>query len=103
MSNFGTLYTVSAPSGAGKTTIASMLLRFYEPDSGSIFFDGRPAGEFPLTQLRRQMAFVPQEVQLFGGTIRDNIAYGKPGATEEAINAAAHKANAHEFIDRFPE
>jgi len=91
------------PSGAGKTTVASLLLRFYEPDSGGLYFDGRPANEIPLTQLRMQMAFVPQEVLLFGGSIRENIAYGKPGASDEEISAAAKRANAHEFIDRFPE
>ncbi|WP_052273253.1 ABC transporter ATP-binding protein [Flavihumibacter solisilvae] len=91
------------PSGAGKTTIASLLLQFYHPDTGTIYFDDRPADSFPLTQLRRQMAFVPQEVLLFGGSIRENIAYGKHGATEEEIMDAAKKANAHEFISRFPE
>jgi len=91
------------PSGAGKTTVASLLLRFYEPDSGGLYFDGRPANEIPLTQLRMQMAFVPQEVLLFGGSIRENIAYGKPGASDEEISAAAKRANAHEFIERFPE
>ena len=91
------------PSGAGKTTVASLLLRFYEPDSGGLYFDGRPANEIPLTQLRMQMAYVPQEVLLFGGTIRENIAYGKPGASDEEISDAAKRANAHEFIERFPE
>ena len=91
------------PSGAGKSTLASLLLRFYEPDGGAIVFDGRPATSFPLTQLRAQMAFVPQEVILFGGTIRENIAYGKPAATEDEIMAAAKAANAHEFVNRFPE
>lgn len=91
------------PSGAGKSTIASLLLKFYEPDSGTIFFDDRPADLFPLSQLRAQMALVPQEVILFGGTIRENIAYGKPAATDEEIVLAAKKANAHEFISRFPE
>ena len=85
-------------SGAGKSTIASLLLHFYEPDSGTVYFDERPAASFPLSQLRRQMAFVPQEVILFGGSIRENIAYGKPHATEEEIIAAARSANAHEFI-----
>jgi ABC-type multidrug transport system fused ATPase/permease subunit len=91
------------PSGAGKSTIAAMLLRFYHPDSGGLYFDERPADEFPLSQLRRQMAFVPQEVILFGGSIRENIAYGKPGAGDEEIYAAAKNANALEFIERFPE
>jgi ABC-type multidrug transport system fused ATPase/permease subunit len=80
-----------------------MLLRFYEPDKGTLLFDDRPADIFPLTQLRMQMALVPQEVILFGGSIRENIAYGKPGAGEMEIMEAAKKANAHEFIERFPE
>ncbi len=88
-------------SGAGKTTIASLLLRFYTPDSGSLLFDNRPAATFPLTQLRMQMALVPQEVILFSGTIRENIAYGRPDAPEEAIIHAAVQANAQEFIERF--
>ncbi len=91
------------PSGAGKSTIASLLLKFYDPDMGSIYFDTRKAIEFPLSQLRLQMAYVPQDVILFGGTIRENIAYGKPDATEEQIMEAARKANAHEFISRFPQ
>ena len=91
------------PSGAGKSTIASLLLRFYNPDSGMLLFDNRPASNFPLTQLRIQMAFVPQDIILLGGTIRENIAYGKPTASEAEIIAAAKSANAHEFVTRFPE
>lgn len=99
----GEQLAIVGPSGAGKTTIASMLMHMYEPDKGRILFDERPASEFPLSQLRRQMAFVPQEVMLFGGSIKENIAYGKPGATDEEIMQAATKANAHEFINRFPD
>ncbi|MFT6278825.1 MAG: ABC-type multidrug transport system fused ATPase/permease subunit [Flavobacteriales bacterium] len=91
------------PSGAGKSTIASMVLQFYKPIEGSISFDGKPAADFSLTELRNQMAFVPQEVILFGGTIRENIAYGKPEATEDEIRAAAEQANAVEFISQFPD
>ncbi|MCC6286418.1 MAG: ATP-binding cassette domain-containing protein [Chitinophagaceae bacterium] len=91
------------PSGAGKSTITSLLLRFYEPDSGIIFFDDKPAESFPLSQLRKQMALVPQDIILFGGTIKENIAYGKPGAADAEIMAAAEKANAHLFISSFPE
>ena len=99
----GEQIAIVGPSGAGKSTIASLLLRFYEPDNGSISFDERPSKEFPLSQLRMQMAFVPQDVILFGGSIKENIAYGKPGATDEEILTAARKANAHEFVERFPE
>jgi ABC-type multidrug transport system fused ATPase/permease subunit len=91
------------PSGAGKSTLASLILRFYEPENGVLYFDDRPAQSFPLTQLRSQMAFVPQDIVLFGGTIKENIAYGKPGASEEEIITAAKKANAHDFISKFPE
>jgi ABC transporter fused permease/ATP-binding protein len=91
------------PSGAGKSTIVSVLLRFYEPERGRILIDGRDAREYTRNELRRQMAIVPQDVLLFGGSIADNIAYGKPGATEEEIRAAARKANADDFIQGFPE
>jgi ABC-type multidrug transport system fused ATPase/permease subunit len=99
----GEQVAIVGPSGAGKSTIASLLLHFYEPDSGTIYFDERPAREFPISQLRRQMAFVPQDVMLFGGSIKENIAYGKPGATDEEIIAASKNANAHEFVKNFPE
>jgi ABC-type multidrug transport system fused ATPase/permease subunit len=99
----GEQVAIVGPSGAGKSTIASLLLKFYDPDAGKIFFDERSSAEFPLSQLRMQMAFVPQDVILFGGTIRENIAYGKPGAVDDEILAAAKQANAHEFVERFPE
>ncbi|MEJ7913414.1 MAG: ABC subfamily B transporter ATP-binding protein, partial [Chitinophagaceae bacterium] len=91
------------PSGTGKTTLSALLLRFYEPDSGQILFDGKPATSFPLSQLRRQMALVPQDVLLFGGSIKENIAYGKPDASKQEIEEAARQAYAHEFITSFPE
>jgi len=91
------------PSGAGKTTISSLLVRFYDPTGGRIMIDGKDAREYDLTGLRSNMAIVPQEVLLFGGTIRENIAYGKPGAVEEEILQAAEQANAIEFISKFPE
>ncbi len=99
----GEQIAIVGPSGAGKSTIASLLLKFYEPDNGSLYFDERPSKEFPLSQLRMQMAFVPQDVILFGGSIKENIAYGKPDATDEEIFSAARKAHANEFVDRFPE
>jgi len=91
------------PSGAGKSTITALLLRFYEPESGQLMIDGRPARDFPLSWLRGQMAIVPQDVTLFGGSIAENIVYGRPGAGEDEIQAAAVKANAHDFISAFPE
>lgn len=91
------------PSGAGKSTIISLLLRFYDPKPGEILMDGRPATEYPLAWLRNQMSIVPQEAMLFGGTIYENIAYGRPGATEAEIMEAARQAHAHEFIAPFPE
>jgi ABC-type multidrug transport system fused ATPase/permease subunit len=99
----GEQVAIVGPSGAGKSTIAALLLRFYEPDAGSLLFDGRPVTGIPLTQLRKQIALVPQDVLLFGGSIRENIAYGKPAATDAEIEAAARKANAHAFITSFPE
>lgn len=90
------------PSGAGKSTIVSLLLRLYDPSNGHIFFDKKENHHFPLSALRSQMSVVPQDVFLFGGTIGENIAYGKQDATEEELIAAAKKANAWEFIQRFP-
>ena len=91
------------PSGAGKSTVVSLLLQFYLPDSGELLFDGKNGRNIPLSQLRKQMAFVPQDVMLFGGTIRENIAYGDPDATDDQIAEAAKKAHAHDFVTAFPE
>jgi ATP-binding cassette subfamily B protein len=91
------------PSGAGKSTATALLLRFYEPDVGRILIDGREAREYGLHELRSQMAIVPQDVLLFGGTILENIAYGRPGASEAEVIEAARQANAHDFIASFPE
>ncbi|MCK7555031.1 ATP-binding cassette domain-containing protein [Chitinophaga sedimenti] len=91
------------PSGAGKSTVVSLLLRFYDLENGQLLFDGKPASDFALSDLRRQMAVVPQDVFLFGGTIRENIAYGDTDASEDAIIAAAKQANAWDFIQGFPE
>jgi ABC transporter fused permease/ATP-binding protein len=91
------------PSGAGKSTIVSLLLRFYEPEHGRILIDGRDAHDYGLHELRGQMAIVPQDVLLFGGTIAENIAYGRPGASEAEILEAARQANADEFIRSFPD
>ena len=91
------------PSGSGKTTTVSLLFRFYEPNQGDILIDGTPARDMPLPLLRRNLALVPQEVLLFGGSIRENIAYGRPDATEAEIIEAARQANAHQFIGKLPE
>ncbi|HYG15262.1 MAG TPA: ABC transporter transmembrane domain-containing protein [Bacteroidia bacterium] len=99
----GERIAVVGPSGAGKSTLVSLLLRFYDPQKGEILFDGKPSTRIPLTYLRRQMAIVPQDVFLFGGTIKENILYGKHNATEAEIVEAAKRANAHNFIMSFPE
>jgi ABC transporter fused permease/ATP-binding protein len=91
------------PSGAGKSTLISLLLRLYEPSQGRLLIDGRNARDYGLSELRGQMSMVPQEVLLFGGSIAENIAYGKPGASTEEIQQAARQANAHDFIQAFPE
>lgn len=93
------------PSGAGKSTIINLLLRLFDPDSGQVLVDGQPARSYPLGQLRARMALVPQDVVLFGGSIRENIAYARPGghATQDEIESAARQANAHDFISAFPD
>lgn len=91
------------PSGAGKSTIFSLILGYYHPESGSVKFDDRDASSLDLHSLRQSIAVVPQEVMLFGGTILENISYGRPGAAEEEIVAAAKEANAHDFIEALPE
>lgn len=99
----GQQIAIVGPSGAGKSTLIGLLLRFYEPVKGQILFDGRDITALPLSQLRKQMALVPQDILLFGGTILENIAYGKPGATKEEVANAAKQANAYDFITSFPE
>lgn len=91
------------PSGSGKSTIISLLMRFYPVQSGHILVDHRDSTHYTLSDYRHNIGIVPQEVILFGGTIRENIAYGKSGATEQEITSAARKANAWEFIDSFPD
>ncbi len=90
-------------SGAGKSTIIQLLLRYYRIDQGSIAIDGKEITDYDLHHYRENIGIVPQEVILFGGSIRENIAYGKPNATEAEILEAAQRANAMEFIERFPE
>ena len=98
----GQQVAIVGPSGAGKSTLVSLLLKFYEPTGGKIYFDGLDSSSIPITALRHQMAIVPQDVFLFGGSIRENIAYGKPGAGLQEIIDAAVQANAWEFIQSFP-
>ncbi|TAK46323.1 MAG: ATP-binding cassette domain-containing protein [Saprospiraceae bacterium] len=91
------------PSGAGKSTIVQLLLKFYTMNSGEIRVDGININDMNTTAYRQNIAIVPQEVLLFGGTIRENILYGKPGASDEELQQAAIKANAWDFIQSFPE
>jgi ABC-type multidrug transport system fused ATPase/permease subunit len=99
----GETIAVVGPSGSGKSTLIGLLLRFYDPEKGTLYIDEKDAKSYSLTELRNNMAIVPQDVLLFGGTIKENIAYGKPNASISEINEAARKANALEFIDTFPE
>ena len=99
----GEVVALVGPSGSGKTTLLNLLLRFYEVGSGKILIDGVPIAEVNLETLRQNIALVPQDTFLFDGTILENIGYGCPNATDEAIIAAAKKANAHEFITKTPQ
>lgn len=101
--NFGQKIAIVGPSGTGKSTIASLLLRFYDIESGEILIDGKSIYDFDLENLRGNMSIVPQDVILFGGTIKENIAYGKPDATHDEIVLASKQANAFNFIEGFPE
>jgi subfamily B ATP-binding cassette protein MsbA len=89
-------------TGAGKSTLVSLIPRLYDPTSGAVLMDGHDIRTFSVQSLRDQVSMVLQDALLFSGTIRENIAFGKPDATMEEISAAAHTANAHEFIDRLP-
>src|SRR5690554_850454 len=101
--NPGESVALVGPSGAGKTTIANLIPRFYDPVAGAIYLDGHNLKDVTFSSLRRQIGIVAQETILFAGTIAENIAYGKPGATREEIIAAAKIANAHDFITALPE
>jgi ABC-type multidrug transport system fused ATPase/permease subunit len=101
--DFGQKIAIVGPSGAGKSTISSLLLRFYDIESGQILIDDKNIYDYDLENLRGNMSIVPQDVILFGGSIRENIAYGKPNATEEEILLAAKQANALGFVNGFPE
>ncbi len=99
----GKCVALVGPSGSGKSTLTALLFRLFEPSEGMLMIDGKDAREHSLKWLRQQMAMVPQEVLLFAGTVADNIAYGRPGATRKEIIAAAKKANATEFIEQLPQ
>lgn len=97
----GERVAIVGPSGGGKSTIFSLLLGFYQEHTGELKFDGKAISEIGLESLRSSIAVVPQEVLLFGGSIEENIAYGKPGSSKEQIIEAAKQANAHDFITEF--
>ena len=99
----GELIAIVGPTGSGKTTIINLLHRFYDPTAGRLTVDGHDVRDVRLDSLYRQIALVPQETILFGGSIRDNIRYGREDAPEEDIIAASQGAHAHEFIVEFPD
>jgi ABC-type multidrug transport system fused ATPase/permease subunit len=99
----GQKVAIVGTSGTGKSTLAQLFMRFYEPNAGSISLGDRVIADIDITEWRKMVALVPQEVLLFGGTIRENIAYGKPGAMQEEIESAAELAYAKEFVESFPE
>lgn len=99
----GQTVAIVGPSGAGKTTIANLLPRFYEVTEGSILIDGKDIRTVTMQSLRQQIGIVPQETVLFNGTVYDNILYGRLDATEAEVVAAAKAANAHNFIDKMPD
>jgi subfamily B ATP-binding cassette protein MsbA len=99
----GQIAALVGPTGSGKTTIVSLIARFYDPTSGTVKIDGTDVKMFQLTSLRDQISFVLQETLLFHAPVWYNIAYGKPDAGRDDIRHAAMKANAHEFIERLPQ
>jgi subfamily B ATP-binding cassette protein MsbA len=99
----GEIVALVGPSGAGKTTLVSLLPRFWDPDRGRVLIDGIDIRSLRLADLRSAMAIVPQDPALFSGTIRENIAYGRPGASLAEVESAARGAHAQEFIDRLPD
>ena len=100
--NCGQRVGICGPTGGGKSTVVSLMARFYDPSSGRVLIDGTDISDFTLDGLRRQLGFVLQDTVLFYGSVQENIAYGRPDATEEEIIEAAKLANAHEFIARMP-
>ena len=98
----GTWLCIMGASGAGKTTLLYLLTRLYEPSAGTILVDGQPLTKITMNSLRRAVGFVPQEAQIFSGTLRDNISYGYPGAEPSEILNAAKAAELHDFIMTMP-
>jgi subfamily B ATP-binding cassette protein MsbA len=98
----GQVVGVVGPTGSGKSTVVSLIPRFYDPSAGRVLIDGVDIATMKLAALRGEIGFVLQETVLFRGTIKENIAYGHPGATDEQIVAAAKLANADEFVSRMP-
>ncbi|MCI0491187.1 MAG: ATP-binding cassette domain-containing protein [Blastocatellia bacterium] len=99
----GEIIALVGPSGAGKSTLVALIPRFYDVTQGAILIDGRDVREVRLRDLREAIGMVPQETTLFGGTVRENIAYGKLDATDAEIESAARAAHAHEFVMDFPD
>ena len=99
----GGMIAIVGPTGAGKTTLVNLLMRFYDPRSGTIAIDGQPIGEVTRSSLRGAFSMVLQETWLFNGTVHDNIAYGAPGATREQVAAAAKATHIHSMIERLPD
>jgi len=91
------------PTGCGKTTLIKLLLRLYEPQEGTICIDGRNIQDFPLNELRRHIGYIEQDIYLFSRTIKENIAFGKPNASDEEILAVAELAQVHDFVKEFPD
>ena len=98
----GQVIALVGPSGAGKTTIANLIARFYEPTQGTILIDEIDITDYAVHSLRNQMSLVLQETYLFRGTVKENLLYGKPNASQEEVVSAASLANAHEFIQAMP-
>jgi ATP-binding cassette subfamily B protein len=99
----GSSLAIVGPTGSGKTTLVSLIPRIYDAEPGTVLIDGVPIHDYPIATLRRNLGFVPQETFLFSATVRANIAFGKEGATDEEVRAAAQAANIAEDIEGFPE
>jgi ATP-binding cassette, subfamily B, bacterial MsbA len=99
----GEILALVGPSGAGKTTLVNLILRFFDPTSGHVLIDGYDLRTITLKSLRQQVGIVPQDTLLFGGSVRENILYGKLDAREQELIGAARSANAHEFIEKLPQ